>query len=768
MSRRAPHLSRRPLLAALLLGGAVVASLVSTESPPLDGVPASGPSAPRAAGDETAPARLDVAAPTREEAGGLRVVLRSNGDPDAPPIVPVRFRSADGGAAITAELPLDRPTSLAIEGGRYWVSAPSEAVGARLVWPDRIAIPDRVERAARSSDDDEVLHLTLFPPGEVRLRVTDGASPVDVPVAFRREGATTVRRTVRSGAGGSAVVRLPVGRYRVSLGGLRYSVDGDPGHRAFEERLDLGPEGADLELAVAPIRHPTLRVEAVLLVDGVPLEADRLRRFAVVWRGFRFRPAAVAASGTFVAEEVAPGGAPPPEGKAGVFLSGEGLREVALEVNDEAPEPDVFRFTLDVETRRDAFSIRYVGEGGRVLAREELQLVLLSGPDATVTEHRVVVTDAGGRADVEGVTFPCLFHVDDRTPGRRVDPCETSPRRVRHAEEVTVRRAERHRVVLGFPDPTLAEAVLRRAGSGVVLDVLPIDVPAERNRSVAADGLKGIQPEACESLAREGLLDLGDLAPGRYRVTLFVPDRGTWSEEVAVDVRTAVQRHEVRLPLADGPLEGTPNGLRFEREALVVDGRVPLTAIRSIYANASLADDLATRMPAAAWLGADGAFALRRHAATNDAITVLVDGARVLRFRKHDLRGPTLLSDDAVLVGRVVDRHGGPAEGLAVNLTSLCGGEGSGAATWPHSSELLDLRTDAAGRFEITGVTAGSYLLSVCTLEVGPSAGRNFEFAPEDLRVIEVAPGRQTVEVRLTDPAFCAEEHDCAGHGHGG
>ncbi|MFG0316448.1 MAG: hypothetical protein ACF8XB_04185, partial [Planctomycetota bacterium JB042] len=678
----------------------------------------------------------------------------------------VRFRSAEGDATFSVDLPLGRPTPLPIEGGRYWVSAAPEAVGARLVWPDRIAIPDRAGRAARSPHDDETLHLTLFPPGEVRLRVRTGASPVDVPVAFRREGAPTVRRTVRSGARGEAVVRLPVGRYRISLGGLRYSVDGDPEHRAFEEPLDLGPEGADVDLEVAPIRHPTLRVEAVLLVDGAPIEAGRLRRFAVVWRGLRFRPAALAGSGTFVAEEVVPGGAPPPEGTAGVFLSGVGLKEVALEVDDEAPAPDVFRFTLDVETRRDAFSIRYVGDDGRVLAREELHLVMLSGPDATVTEHRVVVTDAGGRADVEGVSFPCLFHVHDRTPGRRVDPCETSPRRVRHAEEVTVRRAERHRVALAFPDPTLAASVLRRAGSGVVLDVLPVDVPSERNRNVAADGLKGIQAEACEALARERLLDLGDLAPGRYRVTLFVPERGTWSEEIAVDARRAVQRHEVRLPLARGPLEGTPSGLRFEREALVVDGRVPLTAIRSIYANASLADDLATRMPAAAWIGADGSFALRRHAATNDAITVLLDGARVLRFRKHDLRGPTLLADDAVLVGSVVDRHGAPAAGLAVNLTSLCGGEGRGAATWPHSSELLDLRTDAAGRFEITGVTAGSYLLSVCTLEVGESAGRNFEFAPEDLRVIEVSPGRQTVEVRLTDPGFCPED-GCAGHGHG-
>lgn len=153
---------------------------------------------------------------------------------------------------------------------------------------------------------------------------------------------------------------------------------------------------------------------------------------------------------------------------------------------------------------------------------------------------------------------------------------------------------------------------------------------------------------------------------------------------------------------------------------------------------------------------------------SDDTITMQLDGAGVARLPTPDPRAPTRPHEDALVVGRVLDRGGAPAAGLAVNLTSLRGGEGPGVATWPHASELLERQTDADGRFEITGITAGSYLLSVRHVDDSETLGRNLQFGPEDLRVIEVGPGSQRIEVRLSEWAGRRdEEHDCTVHGHG-
>ncbi|MFG0318773.1 MAG: hypothetical protein ACF8XB_15975, partial [Planctomycetota bacterium JB042] len=110
MSRRVSRLSRPSLLAALLIGGAAAGSLLSIETPPFDGGPPPGPPVPAPRAAEPASGRLEVDAPAREEAGALRVVLRSSGGPAAPSVVPVRFRSAEGDASFWVDLPLGRPT----------------------------------------------------------------------------------------------------------------------------------------------------------------------------------------------------------------------------------------------------------------------------------------------------------------------------------------------------------------------------------------------------------------------------------------------------------------------------------------------------------------------------------------------------------------------------------------------------------------------------------------------------------------------------------
>lgn len=390
---------------------------------------------------------------------------------------------------------------------------------------------------------------------------------------------------------------------------------------------------------------------------------------------------------------------------------------------------------------------------GRPLPGERLELRVMQSTRDTRFVHSTVTTDESGGFRVEGVEFPCSFHVADRRPGRRIVPSEVEPRVVRDGERVRVVRHDRHRVVVRVPDRDVAARVTETAGRGVVVDVLPLEPGGYPRWDLHDDGNKCLRQEAVRQLAVEGEFDVGDLPGGRYRVTIFVPELGTWSGEVEVDESRGVNVVTVDIRPA-GQIEGRliANG-RALAGAFVVDGYVPLTAIRSIFENHGCAGSWASAMRACGVAGEDGSIRLASHNAAESHVTVFVDRARVRHVEKSMLRRGTgfdAADREGIVCGVVLDPHGHPASGIAVNLSSITGGEGHGVAAWPKGVELLDLLTDSAGRFEIEGITPGIYVLSVAEVEYAGSPNeRTFRFDARALQVLQVERGRQELRVEL-------------------
>lgn len=758
--------TRLYLLAFFVITAALFATIVRVADSSFEDRDITASTTPEKTSDDTAAAarRQDIpASPAHDQSSRryhlpIRVVRGPAVEVAADMAFAVAFRAKTGNDLVTMPVAEGKVAAFDLLEEKYFVELPNLA--DHDVWPNRIQV-------TRNPPTDPIT-LTIVRRGAVLIDVVDAdGNPVpSIIVSLKcRDIAHLERNTITDKDG---IIRrdVPAAAYDIDLQSNDFTLVRDGESPEATSLVVLpGSTPTPKHLVVKKKVWPTIKCRANVLVDDVPVDPKRLRDLRVIARNRTLHPRMIA-DGLFVTEEEVRDGRPTAPGKATLIVRGNGLADAMVEIDDPGEESVELVFECRMKSYRGKLQGTFVDQTGKVLPGERLDLMVLEGPQSTTYAFRSVVTDDNGRFSVPGVEMPCEFFVANQPDSGRILPRETKSMRVFADDVVRVVKEARHRVLLDLSDKSLAQKIARDAKYGFHLSVVPIADVGEIIADRHSDGLGGLTDDAMRSLRETGTVDLGDLPFGRYRATLFAGTSGTFTTvfEVAqgnntipVELATATQRSEISVQIDSAASGG-----------ILVDGSIPFSTAWGILGNSRISAKNPGEDRAWATIDPSGRASITIHNPADDGVTVIKKDGAIIRLKKTPTgRAESMAPAGGQVVVNVRDADGRPRHGIAVNLTSLRGGESAGTIPWPRADELRAFLTDNAGRVEITGVEPGDYILSAAYYTTDATGdSRRFEIDAKTTRVVTVRHGLQGLDLEITPRPECGVNSCSCHHDH--
>jgi hypothetical protein len=266
---------------------------------------------------------------------------------------------------------------------------------------------------------------------------------------------------------------------------------------------------------------------------------------------------------------------------------------------------------------------------------------------------------------------------------------------------------------------------------------------------------------AQERLFAEGRLDMRPLPAGLYYLVLSLTGDGTFTKRFrasgrgsSIDIDMAPTDEVYTLTLTDQnePAQG----------AMVLDGVWPHASFKTahrLFGSMKSRQSLRRVMKvpfkkAAALTNQGGHCIIERSNSANSKLTVFTKDGRCFHIPKKSGSHKLQVHKGVALSGFVTDKAGNPVQGVQVQLTSLRGGEKHGHHIIPEASEFIDRVTDAQGRYEISGIVPGEYLLCLCfsTKRVKQKGvlEKFYQVDEESLQLVTVTQSQSDFNIKMT------------------